>query len=145
MYLSHTAESALNFHGFQQEVVEVVLALVVHGVGEAELSTLLPHQEEPRRVRQESVGKRLALERNSLNNCYSAKNERTTLCFKTITTKDVSSAPRGGGENEERCLAHSLSMLGSALYSDWKPFLLQGAHLPSLLSPNLFTDIAVLK
>lgn len=96
MYLSDTAERALNFHGFQQEVVEVVLALVVHGVGQAELSALLPHPEEPRGVHQESVGKRLALERNSLNNCYSAKKERTTLCFKTITTKTVSSAPRGG-------------------------------------------------
>lgn len=122
----------------------MVLALVVHGVGQAELSTLLPHPEQPRGVCQESVGKRLALERNSLNNCYSAKNKRTTLYFKTITTKVVSSAPRGA-QDEERCLAHSLSMFGSVLYPDWKPLLLQGAHLPSLLSPNLFTDIAVLK
>lgn len=81
-YLSHTAESALNFHGSQQEVVEVVLALIVHRVGQAELSTFLPHPEQPGGVRQESVGKRLALERNSLNNCHSARNERTTFASK---------------------------------------------------------------
>ena len=71
-------------------MIEVVLVLVVHGVGQAELSALLPHPEEPAGVCQQSVRKRLALERNSLNNCYSVKNERITLCFKTTTTKAVS-------------------------------------------------------
>lgn len=68
----------------------MVLTLVVHGVGEAELSALLPHPEEPAGVRQQGVGKRLALERNSLDNCDSVKNERITLCFKTTTRKAVS-------------------------------------------------------
>lgn len=89
MYLSHSAKGALSFHGSEQQVVEVVLALVVHGVGQAELPALLPHPEEPAGVRQQSVRKRLALERNSLNNRHSVKNERITLCFKT-TTKDDS-------------------------------------------------------
>lgn len=87
-YLGHAAQLALSLCGFQEEVVEVVLALVVHGLAEVELPAPLPDAEQPARVRQQRVRKGLALEGNSLYHCYSVKRERIILCFNS-TGKDV--------------------------------------------------------